>query len=147
APGLYLVLSPSLEILAASDTYLKATMTKREEIVGRGVFDVFPDNPDDPHATGVGNLRASLKRVLATKVADAMAVQKYDIPKPGGGGFEERYWSPLNSPVLDDNRNVIYIIHQVEDVTDFIRLTEKEREQDKLTRSLQRRQEKMELEI
>jgi len=147
APGLYLVLSPSLEILAASDTYLKATMTKREEIVGRGVFDVFPDNPDDPHATGVGNLHASLKRVLATKVADAMAVQKYDIPKPGGGGFEERYWSPLNSPVLDDNRNVIYIIHQVEDVTDFIRLTEKEREQDKLTRSLQRRQEKMELEI
>jgi PAS domain S-box-containing protein len=53
-----------------------------------------------------------------------MAVQHYDIRRPAseGGGFEERYWSPLNSPVLDQQGNVRYIIHWVEDVTDFIRL-------------------------
>src|SRR2546428_7515922 len=33
--------------------------------LGRGIFDVFPDNPDDPAADGVRNLRASLERVLA----------------------------------------------------------------------------------
>jgi len=82
APGLYLVLSPELKIVAVSNAYLKATMTKREEIIGRGIFDVFPDNPNDPHATGVGNLGASLKRVLLKKAPDAMAVQKYDIPRP-----------------------------------------------------------------
>lgn len=46
APGLYLVLTPALTIVAVSDAYLKATMTKREEILGRRLFEVFPDNPD-----------------------------------------------------------------------------------------------------
>ena len=101
SPGLFLVLKPDLTIVAVSDAYLFATMTRRDEIVGRGLFEVFPDNPGDPAATGVRNLRASLYRVLRHKAADAMAVQKYDIRRPEaeGGGFEERYWSPVNSPV------------------------------------------------
>ncbi|MBI3726606.1 hypothetical protein HY251_21995 [bacterium] len=62
APGLHLVLTPELEIVAVSEAYLRATMTKREDILGRGLFEVFPDNPDDPGATRVTNLRASLGR-------------------------------------------------------------------------------------
>jgi len=122
APGSYLVLTPALTIVAVSDAYLKATMTKREEILGRGLFEVFPDNPDDPTATGVRNLRASLDRVLAHRVPDTMAVQKYDIRRSEseGGGFEERYWGPINSPVLGADGKVAYIIHRVEDVTEFI---------------------------
>ena len=42
APGLYLVLSPDFRIVAVSDAYTRATMTKREAIVGRCLFDVFP---------------------------------------------------------------------------------------------------------
>src|SRR4029077_10163893 len=60
APGPYLILTPDLVIAAVNEAYLRATMTRREEIVGRGLFDVFPDNPDDPAATGVRNLRVSL---------------------------------------------------------------------------------------
>src|SRR6266702_3822598 len=71
APGLYLVLTPELKIVAASDAYLRATMTEREEILGRDLFDVFPDNPDDSEATGAHNLRASLRRVLQSRAADA----------------------------------------------------------------------------
>src|ERR1700758_5179262 len=77
APGSYLALTPDLTIVAVSDAYVRATMTKREEILGRGLFEVFPDNPDDPNATGVSNLRASLERVLRDRAPDAMAVQKY----------------------------------------------------------------------
>jgi signal transduction histidine kinase len=125
APALYLVLTPSLHIAAVSDAYLQATKTTRAGILGRHLFDVFPDNPEDPAATGVGNLRASLERVLAQGVPDAMAVQKYDIqlPEADGGGWEERFWSPVNSPVLADGA-VAYIIHRVEDVTEFVRLKE-----------------------
>ena len=125
-PGLYLVLSPDLKIIAVNDAYCLATMTNREEIVGRALFEVFPDNPDDADATGVSNLRASLRRVLEFRRPDTMAVQKYDIRRPDseGGGFEERYWSPLNSPVLDDAGKVTCIVHRVEDVTQIIRLTE-----------------------
>src|SRR5579864_1475111 len=102
APGLYLVLTPDLRIVAVSDAYLSATMTQREQIISRRLFDVFPDNPDDASATGVRNLSASLARVLKNRVPDTMAVQKYDIRRPEseGGGFEERYWSPVNLPVF-----------------------------------------------
>src|SRR5579872_1218891 len=97
APGLYLVLTPEFEIVAASDAYLHATMTERQQILGRNIFEVFPDNPDDADATGVRNLKASLMRALDTQRSDAMAVQKYDIRRPEpDGGFEERFWSPVN---------------------------------------------------
>jgi PAS domain S-box-containing protein len=119
-PGLFLVLTPDLKIMAVSDAYLQATMTKREEILGRGLFEVFPDNPNDPSASGAANLRASLDRVRKNIVSDTMAIQKYDVRRPDGV-FEERYWSPVNSPVLSANRQVEYIIHRVEDVTEFVR--------------------------
>jgi len=132
APGLYLVLDTDLRIVAASDAYLKATMTDRQSIVGKGLWEVFPENPDDPAATGVSNLRASFKAVLDTGHAHTMAVQKYDIRRPeeDGGGFEERYWSPVNSPLFVGDQ-LTHIIHRVEDVTDFMRLEEQKREQEK----------------
>jgi signal transduction histidine kinase/ActR/RegA family two-component response regulator len=124
-------------------------MTERECILGRGLFDVFPDNPDDPGASGVSNLSASLSRVLRGRVSDTMAVQKYDIRRPEseGGGFEERYWSPVNSPVFGSENEVAYIIHRVEDVTEFVRLREAGSEQQKLTDELRTRAEQMEAEV
>jgi PAS domain-containing protein len=92
APGNYLLLSPEFTIVGVNQCYLAATKTRREDIVGRGLFEVFPDNPDDANATGARNLRASLGRVLATRHPDTMALQKYDIPIMGRpGAFEERW--------------------------------------------------------
>ena len=118
-PGLYLVLTPDLKIFAVSDAYLKATMTKREEIIGHELFEIFPDNPDDTSATGTANLRASLERVRQSANTDSMPIQKYDIRRPDGT-FETRYWSPINSPVLGIDHQLEYIIHRVEDVTAFV---------------------------
>jgi signal transduction histidine kinase/DNA-binding response OmpR family regulator len=146
AQGLYLVLTPGFAIIAVSDAYLRATMTERDQILGRNIFEVFPDNPDDPNATGVRKLRASLESVLRTHKADTMAVQKYDIRRPesGGGEFEERYWSPVNSPVMGPHGEILYIIHRVEDVTEFIRLKQAG---EKATDALLTRSEQMEAEI
>jgi PAS domain S-box-containing protein len=119
-PGLYLVLTPEYVIVSVSDAYLRATMTTREGIVGRGLFEVFPDNPDDPAADGVRNLRASLERVGRLVTPDTMAIQKYDVRRPDGT-FEMRFWSPVNSPVTGADGQLEYIIHRVEDVTDFVR--------------------------
>ncbi|HXI65701.1 MAG TPA: ATP-binding protein [Gemmatimonadales bacterium] len=149
APGPYLILTPDLTIVAVNQAYLTATMTKREEIVGRGLFEVFPDNPDDPAATGVRNLRTSLDRVRERRAPDTMAVQKYDIRRPesAGGGFEERYWSPTNVPVFDAQGKLVYIIHHVEDVTEFVRLKRLDGERHRLTAELRSRAEKMEAEV
>lgn len=137
APGLYLILTPDLVIAGASDSYLRATMTCRDDIVGRGLFEVFPDNPDDPGATGAGNLAASLDRVLRFKRPDAMAQQKYDVRRPDGV-FEERYWNPLNAPVLDGAGEVQWLIHCVEDVTEVVHLQVEQEEAKTNAREQQR---------
>jgi signal transduction histidine kinase len=123
APGCYLVLDPDLTIVAVSDAYLAVTLSSRADIVGRNIFDAFPDNPDDPVTEGERNLKASFDRVRRELRADSMSVQKYDMQRPesAGGGFEERFWSPHNSPVLNPDGSLAYIIHEVQDVTDFIR--------------------------
>lgn len=103
APCAYLVLfpdTPRYTIAAASDAYLRATLTGREgpdTIIGRGVFEAFPDPPDDPSATGTRNLWNSLETVLSTKAPHLMELQRYDIQTPDHT-WEVRYWEPLNTP-------------------------------------------------
>jgi two-component system sensor histidine kinase EvgS len=124
-PDLYLVLNSDFEIEAVSKSYAAATNIHPEKVISRNIFDVFPVNPEDPNATGAINLRASLERVLKNKTPDTMAVQKYDIPNEQNTGFEERFWSPVNTPILSENHEVEYIIHRVEDVTAFVQFKEK----------------------
>ncbi|HJW34823.1 MAG TPA: ATP-binding protein [Holophagaceae bacterium] len=148
-PNLYLVLDEGLQVVALSDAYGTATRIQREDVIGRGIFEVFPDNPEDPGATGVSNLARSLARVVAERVPDVMAVQKYDIQLPAseGGGFVERYWSPTNVPVLGPAGELQYIIHRVEDVTDYVRLNRAQTEHAQLTSELETRADRMGMEI
>jgi signal transduction histidine kinase len=149
APGSYLVLTPDLTIVAASTAYVSATMTRRADLLGRHLFDVFPDNPDDPAASGVRNLRASLDHVRDSGAPDVMAVQRYDVRRPesAGGEFETRFWSPINSPVFGAGGDIAYIIHRVEDVTEFMRLNQLEGEREQQTEALRIRAERMEADV
>ncbi|MES3000726.1 MAG: PAS domain-containing protein [Pseudomonadota bacterium] len=119
-PGLFLIVrpDPQFTIAAASDEYLRATHTDIS-IFGKPLFEVFPDNPDDPHASGVENLRASLQRVVQHRRPDSMPTQRYDVrlPSAAGGAFEERHWAPVNAPVLSASGEVEYIVHRVEDAS------------------------------
>jgi len=124
APGIFMVLRPDFTIVAANDACLEAAMVERGAILGKDVFEAFPENPDDPAAAGQASLRASLEKVLRTRAADRMPITRYDLRRPAerGGGFEERFWNPSNYPVLDDEGRVAYIVHQTEDVTELARL-------------------------
>ena len=120
-PSLLLVLDRNFTIVEANDACCRALMTKRSEIVGLSLFEAFPGNPGDPAADGISNMRASLGRVLKFRRPDAMATQKHDIRAPGGG-FEMRCWNLLNTPILGNDGNVLWIILHAEDVTDQIRI-------------------------
>ncbi|WP_051855817.1 sensor histidine kinase [Thioclava atlantica] len=122
APHGYLILDPQFNIIDVNQEYLNLTRNRREDLVGVPLFDAFPDNPEDPTADGVRNLRASLETARSTGRPHAMAVQKYDIQlRDGRGGFEEHYWKPLNTPVLRDGE-VVALIHHVRDVTEEVTL-------------------------
>ncbi|NUS28209.1 MAG: response regulator [Streptomyces sp.] len=141
-----LILTPDFTIVEVNRAYLTATRTERS-IVGQRIFEVFPDNPDDPSADGVANLRRSLETVVATGRTDTMALQRYDIPTGEEGGFDEKYWSPVNTPVLDADGRVTHVIHRVEDVTEFVHVRRVGREQQRVAAEAQMRAEGMEIDL
>ncbi|MFK4104006.1 PP2C family protein-serine/threonine phosphatase [Streptomyces sp. NPDC019531] len=121
-PGMVSLLTPELVFADVNEEFLRATGRRREELIGRYLFDVFPDNPNDPAATGMRNLAASLRRVLDTGERDAMALQRYDVQdteRPEE--WQVRYWSPVNAPVLGPGGKVALLVHRVEEVTELMR--------------------------
>ncbi|MBR0691270.1 PAS domain-containing protein [Bradyrhizobium manausense] len=118
SPHPYMLLDPGpgLLIVDVNDAYAAATFISRSDVVGRSLFEIFPDNPDDPLADGVSNLYSSLRIVGETGRAHAMKVQRYDI-RDGDGTFVERHWQPINSPIHDAAGHLVYLLHHVEDVS------------------------------
>lgn len=131
SPDAYLVLSPAAPhtILAVNDAYLSVTGTRREDLLGRGLFEIFPDNPATPEAGSTRELSLSLKRAASLGQRQLMARQRYDIPKRSGPGvdFEERFWRVENVPLLATDGSVESLLHRVEDITHVVRLEEAER--------------------
>jgi hypothetical protein len=90
----------------------------------------FPDNPSQPKVDGVCNLDASLARVLSSGRPDTLDIQKYDVRDQVSkeGSWLEKYWVPMDFPVFGhQSREVVAVIHRVEDVTRFVRQWTKSR--------------------
>ena len=50
--------SPRFTILAVIHAYLRVTTTRRSELIGQALFEVFPDYLNDPARTAAKNLQA-----------------------------------------------------------------------------------------
>lgn len=118
-PQPYLVLDTDLTIVGASDVYLALTDRTLDDIVGRSILVAFPENPDAAGTVEQGPLEVSLRHVLETGKAHEMAVIQYDIPQPGGG-FSQKFWTPVHTPVLGDDGKIEYIIQNPMDVTESV---------------------------
>jgi len=122
-PGSYVVLTPDeYEIVAASDAYLAATRTTRATLIGRRLFDVFPDDPAYPSSASIVSLRASLARVVSERCVDVIAVHRFPLRQSDADDHasEDRWWSPVSAPVIGADGKVAFIIHRAEDVTTFV---------------------------
>jgi len=120
-PGMCLILDTSFNIVAQNDAHETATLTKRENTVGRFLFEVFPDNTNVPNAEGLSQVRGSLLTVLRTRAPHKIDSVKYDIERPEGG-FEVRYWSITNTPLLGEDGFVRWIINTADDITELVAL-------------------------
>jgi len=123
APGKLLVIDPdSYAIVAISDAYLEATMRRRPDITGRPLFDVFPDDPDDPEANGVALVTAAIERVKKTGISEALPLVRFPVERPAsdGGGFADMWWLTVFSAVNGPDGRTSYIICRSEDVTELI---------------------------
>src|SRR5690349_19844401 len=117
--------SPQFTILGVTDTYLEIAGKKREELIGRDLFEVFPSNPNDPKDTGETDLRSSLHQVLLHKKKHEIPSQRYDVQNENGS-FEERYWYAGNTPILDHDKQVKFIIHSVLEITAQVKAAQRE---------------------
>lgn len=122
SPAQYVVVNRDFRVVAATDSFLTGGGRRREDIVGRLITEAFPDNPDNPEANGTEVLRSALQRVLDEGVGHVLPIQRYDVEI--NGRFEERYFKPLNEPVLSVDGEVEYIIHGVENVTEAVKATQ-----------------------
>ncbi|MBO4259717.1 PP2C family protein-serine/threonine phosphatase [Streptomyces griseorubiginosus] len=121
-PGMVALLTPDLVYADANEDFQRLSGRTREQLVGRYIFDVFPENPNDPAAAGMRDVKASMLRAVATGERDTMALQRYDIEDPERPGhWQEHYWSPVNAPILGPDGKVALIAHRVEEVTELIR--------------------------
>jgi PAS domain S-box-containing protein len=120
-PGMCVVLDPQFTVVNASNAYLQTTGTRREQIIGKYLFDILPASMDAAYLT---RLEASLQNTISSAATQSMDICKYDIRhnKPAGDAPAERYWNVHNAPVMGSNGNVGYIIHCIMDVTDFVNL-------------------------
>ncbi|MGI5373705.1 PP2C family protein-serine/threonine phosphatase [Streptomyces sp. CA-251387] len=122
-PGMVALLTPELVYADANEDFQRLTGRTREQLVGRYIFDIFPENPNDPAAAGMRDVQASMLRVVADGERDAMALQRYDVEDPSRPGhWEERYWSPINAPVRGPDGKVQFVLHRVEEVTELLHL-------------------------
>jgi PAS domain S-box-containing protein len=124
SPNSYMVLDRELRFVAANDAYLQVTGKRRDELIGRNVFDQFPHDPADPANDSAALLRQSLERVLATGRADVIAFIRYRVPRAedGDGEVEDRFWSATHTPILDEQGEVAYILQHTVDVSELQRL-------------------------
>ncbi len=117
ASVLLLLDAPKFTIVAVNDAYLEAVGFPREDLIGKGIFEAFPENPDDKLSNGVQNLKNSLEQVISKKESNKMIHQKYDIPIRGTSKFKVKYANVQNIPIKDDDNNITHILHSIEDLT------------------------------
>ncbi|MDX3799260.1 PP2C family protein-serine/threonine phosphatase [Streptomyces sp. AK04-3B] len=121
-PGMVALLTPDLVYADANEDFLRLAGRTREQLLGRYMFDVFPENPNDAAAAGMRETQASMMRVVDTAERDTMALLRYDIEdRARPGHWVEHFWSPVNAPVLGPDGDVVLIVHRVEEVTELIR--------------------------
>ncbi len=119
APSLVLLPdAPKFTIVAANKAYLKAVNSKEKDLIGKGLFEAFPENPNDLKSKGVENLRNSLNTVIAQKESQKMLLQKYDIPFRSTSKFKFKFTNVQNIPIKDEKNRITHILHSIEDITD-----------------------------
>jgi PAS domain S-box-containing protein len=119
-PGISVLLqpnSPRFTIVAVTDDYLNSTYTHRSELLGKGLFQVFSDDPFSKRSMGIQLITESLQYVIDHKQPHLLPELRFDIYDATKNQFEYRVWKIQSKPVLDAGGDVQYIIHQVEDRT------------------------------
>jgi len=118
-PSPHMVLDRDYCYVAVNKAYEQVVMRCRDDLIGRNLFDLFPNDGESGR-----RLRDSFDRVFETGDSDTLAYIPYDIPRPPekGGGMEQRYWTAVHTPVFGGDGADTLLMQNTVDVTDIVRL-------------------------
>lgn len=118
-PGINLIVrpdGPTYTVAAASNDLLRLFNTKRQAVVGKGLFEVLRQLLNALSSVGEANLKTSFEYILEHKMPHEIARQRTDLPDSNGNPTAKQ-WRILNAPIVDDNDEVLYIVHSRVDIT------------------------------
>jgi PAS domain S-box-containing protein len=118
-PSALMVLDHELRYVAANAEYVRVTATNLDALLGKRIFDLFPNDENDPNNLPAQMLRRSLERVLATGQRDHLALIPYKVPMEVDGEVRtvERFWSATHTPIHGSNGKLAFILQHTVDVT------------------------------
>lgn len=119
SPNAYMLLDRELRFVEANRAYLEVTASTREALIGRLIFDLFPNDPADPRNWNAQLLRESFARVLQTRQRDVIAYLPYRVARTPEGELVERIWSATHTPICGPSGDVEYILQHTVDVTEL----------------------------
>lgn len=128
SPAPTMILNRKLEFVAANEAYYVATGTSPETLIGRYVFDVFPE---------VEERVEDMKRVFETAFSgEPVVLEETPFRIHFEGRIEERFWTIRHALVKGRDGEGDHMIQFSEDVTEKVRIREM---RDALTGELQHR--------
>ena len=137
SPNPYMLLTPDMRYAGMNQAYLDAVGRKREDLLGKFIFDVFDGGGTDATAkSNAERLRESLEHVALTGERDLLPLIHYPIATAGADGtpkIEDRWWSATHTPVRNADGDVVYILQHTQDVTEIERLRRRVGDEDRVT--------------
>jgi PAS domain-containing protein len=102
---------PGLIIIDANAVFERVVGVRRDDIVGRPLFEAFPENPQEPMADRVDGVYRVLRAAGETGRPQPLPVRRFDL-RNGEGEWEERYWQAVYVPIFDSHMRLAFILQQ-----------------------------------
>ncbi len=117
-PGLYVALSPDLTVLETTTAYLRARRMSREALLYKPL--VYTSLTDSYTNFSLA-LQDSLEHVLLYKEPHQIPAFRFTAAPPelSDGTPQQLYWSVINTPVLDDDGALLYILHEAREISEL----------------------------
>lgn len=112
--------SPKFTVIDANEPYLRATGKQLSQVVGCRMFDIFPEGSGEENQKRVKAFRSALENAFRLKKPSKVRLQRYDVVMDGRPEAQTRFWNTDTTPILDAKGQVLYLVHTIVDVTDFV---------------------------
>lgn len=116
APVPVMVLDRQLQFVTANDAYLAMVSKPKEDLIGRYVFDVFPEEPE--------RVKAMVEIFNKVFEGDRPVFKEIPFTLEVDGRQTEHWWTASHAPVAGPDGTIKYLVQYSENVTEQVQLRE-----------------------